>query len=56
VLYWKDSKCLIRYGGNVDRFLTRYLLQWLKALSIIGRISESVSIISDLLGYLYTSF
>ena len=56
VLHWKESKCLIQDGDGVDRFLTRHLLQWLEALSIIGRISESVGMISDLLGYLSVSF
>lgn len=56
VLHWKQSKCLIQDGDDVDRFLTRYLLQWLEALSIIGRISESLGMISDLLGCLSVSF
>ena len=56
VLHLKESKYPIRDGDNVNRFLTRYLLQWLEALSIIGRIAESVSMISDLLGSLSVSF
>jgi hypothetical protein len=54
--HWKESKCSIRDGDDTDRFLTCYLLQWLEALSILGRISESVSMISDLLGCIYVSF
>ena len=56
VFHWKESKILIRDGDDVDCFLTRYLLQWLEALSIIGRLSESVGMIGDLLGCLSVSF
>lgn len=56
VFHWKESKILIRDGDDVDYFLTRYLLQWLEALSIIGRLSESVGMIGDLLGCLSVSF
>ena len=56
VFHWKESKCLLRDGDDVDRFLSCYLLQWLEALSIIGRISESVGMIGDLLGCLSVSF
>jgi len=56
VFHWKESKILIRDGDDVDCFLTRYLLQWLEALSIIGRFSESVGMIGDLLGCLSVSF
>lgn len=56
VLHWKESKCLIQDGDGVDRFLSRHLLQWLEALSLVGRISESLGMISDLLGCLSVSF
>lgn len=45
-LYWiyhlKGSKRKVRDGDEVHQFLERYLLQWLEALSLIGRISESI--------------
>ena len=51
-LYWiyhlKGSKHKIRDGDEVHRFLERYLLQWLEALSLIGRVSESIGLIDGL--------
>jgi NACHT domain len=52
VYHWKDSKRRIRDGDLVDRFLTRHLLHWLEALGLLGRISESIGMVDDLLGLL----
>lgn len=54
--YWvyhrKESKCLIRDGDAVHCFLSHYLLYWLEVLGLIGRISDSISMVDDLLGLL----
>ncbi|VUC35023.1 unnamed protein product [Clonostachys rosea] len=54
--YWiyhlKAGNSSICDGSLVDRFLTRHLLHWLEALSIIGCISESIDIVHDLLDLL----
>jgi hypothetical protein len=51
-LYWvyhlKGSKRRVRDGDEIHRFLERYLLHWLEALSLIGRVSESVGMIDEL--------
>ncbi|KAK4096622.1 hypothetical protein N658DRAFT_519096 [Parathielavia hyrcaniae] len=51
--YWvhhlKESKGSIRDGGPVHSFLTNHLLDWLEALSLLGRVSESVGMVDDLL-------
>ncbi|KAK3390127.1 hypothetical protein B0H63DRAFT_538288 [Podospora didyma] len=51
--YWvhhvKKSKSSVRDGGPVHSFLTRHLLHWLEALSLLGRISESISMVDNLL-------
>ena len=51
-LYWiyhlKGSKYKVRDGDKIHQFLERYLLQWLEALSLIGRISESIGLINKL--------
>ncbi|KAM7210374.1 hypothetical protein V8F06_014238 [Rhypophila decipiens] len=51
--YWvhhlKESKSSVRDGGPVHSFLKSHLLYWLEALSILGRISESVGMVDDLL-------
>jgi hypothetical protein len=52
VYHWKESKCLIRDGDLVDLFLNRHLLHWLEALGLLGWISESISMVDDLLGLL----
>ncbi|KAH8654671.1 WD40-repeat-containing domain protein [Ilyonectria robusta] len=49
VYHWKESNCTIRDGNLVDRFLTCHLLHWLEALGLLGRISESVGMVDDLL-------
>ena len=52
VYHWKEGKCLIRDGDLVDCFLTRHLLHWLEALGLLGRVSESIGMVDDLLGLL----
>jgi hypothetical protein len=52
VYHWKESKCAIRDGNIVDCFLTRHLLHWLEALSLLGRVSESIVMVNDLLNLL----
>ncbi len=52
VHHWKDSRCKIRDGDLVDDFLINHLLHWLEALSLLGRISESIDMMQDLLNLL----
>jgi hypothetical protein len=51
-LYWvyhlKGSKRRIQDGDEIHRFLERYLLHWLEALSLIGSASESIGMIDEL--------
>ncbi|KAK3316770.1 hypothetical protein B0H66DRAFT_626242 [Apodospora peruviana] len=51
--YWihhlKESKGSVQDGGPVHSFLTSHLLHWLEALGLIGRISESIGMVDDLL-------
>ncbi|KAM0464261.1 hypothetical protein ACHAPV_002813 [Trichoderma viride] len=49
VTHWKESKCSVEDGGLVDHFLSSHLLHWLEALGLIGRISECIGMINDLL-------
>ncbi|RDW64643.1 hypothetical protein BP6252_10294 [Coleophoma cylindrospora] len=55
-LYWiyhlKGSKSTIQDGGEVDSFLRKYFLNWLEGLSLLGRLSESIHIIKDLVAML----
>ncbi|KAJ9130547.1 vegetative incompatibility protein HET-E-1 [Pleurostoma richardsiae] len=52
-LYWvhhlKQSNGIVQDGDAVDNFLRRHLLHWLEALGILGRISESIGMVDDLL-------
>ncbi|KAK3312023.1 hypothetical protein B0H66DRAFT_101489 [Apodospora peruviana] len=52
-LYWvhhlKESDESVQDGGPVYNFLTSHLLHWLEALGLIGRISESIGMVDDLL-------
>jgi hypothetical protein len=52
VYHWKESKCKIKDGGLVDRFLGSHLLHWLEALGLLGRISECIGMVHDLLSLL----
>jgi hypothetical protein len=51
-LYWvyhlERSKDRVRDGGLVHLFLKRHFLHWLEALSLMGRISESIAMIGSL--------
>jgi hypothetical protein len=51
--YWvyhlKESKDIICDNDQVYLFLRSHFLHWLEALSLIGRLSESISIINNLL-------
>lgn len=49
VTHWKESKCSVEDGGIIDHFLNNHLLHWLEALGIIGRMSECIGMINDLL-------
>ncbi|CAP61093.1 uncharacterized protein PODANS_3_630, partial [Podospora anserina S mat+] len=55
--YWvhhlKEGRSTVQDGGPVHSFLTSHLLHWLEALSLLGRISESISIVDDLLTFLH---
>jgi hypothetical protein len=52
-LYWvyhlKESEGVIRDGDQIEYFLERHFLHWLEALSLIGRLSESIGMIDNLL-------
>ncbi|KAH7327561.1 vegetative incompatibility protein HET-E-1 [Rhexocercosporidium sp. MPI-PUGE-AT-0058] len=52
VHHWKGSTRKIQDGDLIDSFLTQHLLHWLEALAVLGRISESISMIDDLLSLL----
>lgn len=51
-LYWvyhfKDSQERVRDGDQAHKFLVIHFLHWLEALSLIGRISESIGFIEEL--------
>ncbi|KFY86462.1 hypothetical protein V500_07608 [Pseudogymnoascus sp. VKM F-4518 (FW-2643)] len=50
--YWvyhlEESKCSIRDGDQVYVFLHDHLLHWLEAISLMGKISESIAILGIL--------
>jgi hypothetical protein len=52
-LYWvyhlKESRGIIQDGDQTHCFLERHFLYWLEALSLIGRLSESIGMIDNLL-------
>ncbi|KAK3305060.1 uncharacterized protein B0T15DRAFT_188014 [Chaetomium strumarium] len=52
VYHWKESRCLVRDGDLVHRFLACHLLHWLEALGLLGWVSESIGMVDDLLGLL----
>ncbi|KAH8753357.1 NWD1 like protein, partial [Diaporthe sp. PMI_573] len=53
VHHWKESRRRIRDGDLVDGFLVNHLLHWLEALSVIGRIRESIGMVDNLLCLLH---
>ena len=48
VYYLKGSKLIIYDEDPRHYFFKRYLLYWLEALSLMGRISKSIGLIDDL--------
>ncbi|KAL8364713.1 hypothetical protein RB595_003816 [Gaeumannomyces hyphopodioides] len=52
VHHWKESRRQIRDGDPVHHFLTNYFLYWVEALSVIGRIRESIGIQDSLINML----
>jgi hypothetical protein len=50
--YWvqhlQRSKALLSDNGQAHKFLREHLLHWLEALSLIGKISDSVKMVTDL--------
>jgi hypothetical protein len=57
--YWvyhaKECGSVICDDEQVHNFLKRHLLHWLEALSLIGRVSESISKVDDLIAMLDVS-
>ncbi|KAL8284621.1 hypothetical protein RB600_009169 [Gaeumannomyces tritici] len=52
VYHWEESKRQIQDGDPASHFLTDHLLYWLEALSLMGRIGESVGMLDSLLNML----
>jgi hypothetical protein len=52
-LYWvhhlKESRGIMNDGDQAYSFLERHFLHWLEALSMLGRLSESIGMIDNLL-------
>jgi len=48
VHHWKRSANKVKNGDQAHKFLRRHFLHWLEALSLIGKISESNSMIGTL--------
>jgi hypothetical protein len=57
--YWvyhtKECRSIICDNDQVYNFLKRHFLHWLEALSLMGRVSESISMIDDLIAILDVS-
>ncbi|KAF1957426.1 hypothetical protein CC80DRAFT_592694 [Byssothecium circinans] len=51
-LYWvhhlKESESAVQDGDQAHCFLERHFLHWLEALSLIGRVSESIGLMDEL--------
>ncbi|CAI7660079.1 unnamed protein product [Penicillium pancosmium] len=51
-LYWvhhvKGSAVMLNYEHRVLRFLQNHLLHWLEALSLLGRITDSIKLLGEL--------
>lgn len=52
VYHWRESMREIRDGGLVHVFLVKHLLHWLETLGLLGRISECIGMVHDLLDLL----
>ncbi|KAL2135775.1 hypothetical protein VTI74DRAFT_6980 [Chaetomium olivicolor] len=54
--YWvyhlKESKGSVRNGDPVHNLLTSHLLHWLEGLGLLGRISDSIGMVDELLALL----
>ncbi len=55
VFHWKETERLIHDGDLVTKFLHQNLLHWVEALSLLGRINESIDMVQDLIGSLDVS-
>ncbi|KAH8665806.1 hypothetical protein BGZ60DRAFT_529071 [Tricladium varicosporioides] len=55
--YWvyhvKESGSVIYDDDRIYNFLERHFLHWLEALSLIGRVSQGISMINDLIAMLH---
>jgi hypothetical protein len=58
--YWvqhlQQSKALLFDNGQVHIFLQEHMLHWLEALSLIGKISDSVKMITDIQSMVVSSY
>ncbi|KAL8402643.1 hypothetical protein RB596_009126 [Gaeumannomyces avenae] len=52
VYHWEESKRQIQDGDSASHFLADHLLHWLEALSLMGRIGETVGMLNSLLNML----
>ncbi|KAL8409993.1 hypothetical protein RB594_008184 [Gaeumannomyces avenae] len=55
VHHWEESKRRIQDGDPASHFLTDHLLYWLEALSLMGKVGESVGMLNSLLSMLNPS-
>ena len=50
--YWaahvSEGNVELKENGNIHRFLKEHLLHWLEAMSLMGKISETIIIVADL--------
>jgi len=55
-LYWVyhlgESKGKIRDGDQTHQFLSRHILHWLEAMSLLGRVAEGIRMIDQLLAFI----
>ncbi|KAH8130546.1 hypothetical protein FP744_10003862 [Trichoderma asperellum] len=49
VFHLKESQGRIRVDDEIHRFLTKHLIHWLEALSLLGRITDSGDMVESLL-------
>ncbi|KAK2731432.1 hypothetical protein FQN55_004690 [Onygenales sp. PD_40] len=55
VHHFQKSGIRIRDGDEIDTFLRKYLLHWFEALSLCGKISQSIAMITTLQGLVIDS-
>jgi hypothetical protein len=57
-LYWishlQQSDIELCHSGQVHEFLKKHFLHWLEALSLIGKMSEGIHIVTDLSKHIST--